>query len=65
MGNITNQMSSHDLETSPTSKEDDFWDIFFSYLPNEKLSFAIAFCKYGNQANKDINYFVFNVKYDF
>ncbi|MBV1899632.1 MAG: DUF3034 family protein [Cycloclasticus sp.] len=46
-------------------KEDAFWDIFISWMPNKKLSFAAAYTRFGNIVNKDVDFFVFNAKYDF
>ncbi len=48
-----------------TMHEDTFWDIFVMWLPNEKLSVTGAYTRYGNTVNKDINFFVLNLKYDF
>lgn len=45
--------------------EDAFWDVFVTWLPNKNLSMAAAFTSFGNVVDKDINYFVFNIKYDF
>jgi hypothetical protein len=46
-------------------EEDTFWDVFIGILPNEKLSMAFAFCRHGFMADQDVNFFVFNIKYDF
>jgi len=46
-------------------KEDAFWDIFVTWMPNKKLSFAAAYTSFGNIVDKDVNFFVFNAKYDF
>ena len=48
-----------------TLKEDDMWDINFTYFPTEKFSLSIAYCGFGNAANKDVDYCVFNAKFDF
>jgi len=48
-----------------TMKEEAFWDVFLTWLPNKHFSVAIALCRYGNVVNKDIDFFVFNAKYDF
>ncbi len=48
-----------------TCKEDDMWDINFTYFPIERLSLSVAYCGFGNAANKDIDYAVFNAKFDF
>ena len=48
-----------------TLNEDDMWDVSFTYLPTERLSFSIAYCGFGTAANKDINYCVLNAKYVF
>ncbi len=48
-----------------TMKEEAFWDINLTWLPNKHFSAAIALCRYGNIVNKDIDFFVFNAKYDF
>ena len=45
--------------------EEAFWDVFITLLPNKHFSIALAFCGYGNVVNKDINFFVCNLKYDF
>ncbi|HIG78962.1 MAG TPA: DUF3034 family protein [Cycloclasticus sp.] len=46
-------------------KEDAFWDVFVTWMPNKKLSFAAAFTRFGNIVDKDVDFFVFNAKYDF
>jgi len=46
-------------------KEDAFWDVFVTWMPNKKLSFAAAYTRFGNIVNKDVDFFVFNAKYDF
>jgi hypothetical protein len=48
-----------------TMAEDTFWNVHAGYFPNERASFAIAFCRYGKVVNKDVNYLVLNFKYDF
>ncbi len=48
-----------------TMDEDAFWDVFVTWLPNKNLSMAAAFTGFGNVVDKEINYFVFNIKYDF
>jgi Protein of unknown function (DUF3034) len=45
--------------------EEAFWDLFITFFPNKQFSIALAFCSYGNVVNKDINFFVCNLKYDF
>ena len=45
--------------------EEAFWDFFVTFFPNKQFSIALAFCSYGNVVNKDINFFVCNLKYDF
>jgi hypothetical protein len=46
-------------------EEDAFWDINLAVFPNDKLSMAFALCRYGNVVNQNIDFFVFNIKYDF
>ena len=46
-------------------EEDTIWDTFVAFFPNRKLSIVVAFCRFGNIVNKDVNFFVFNLKYDF
>jgi len=48
-----------------TMKEDAFWDVFVAFFPTQRFSLALAFCRFGNIVNKDINFFVCNLKYDF
>jgi len=48
-----------------TLEEDDAWNIHIGYLPTEDLSIAIAYLSFGNAANKERNYGVVNLKYDF
>jgi len=48
-----------------TMQQEAFWDVFLTWLPNEHFSVAIAFCRFGNVVNKEINFFVLNVKHDF
>jgi hypothetical protein len=51
--------------TGFTMKEDAFWDVFVAWFPNKKLSLAVAVNRFGNVVDKDIDFFVFNMKYDF
>jgi len=37
-------------------KEDAFWDIFISWMPNKKLSFAAAYTRFGNIVDKDVDF---------
>ena len=48
-----------------TMEEDAFWDVFVVWFPNKKISLAAAFNRFGNIVDKDIDFFVFNIKYDF
>lgn len=48
-----------------TLEEDDAWNIHIGYLPTENLTIAIAYLSFGNAANKERNYGVVNLKYDF
>jgi len=48
-----------------TMEEDTFWDVFLTIFPTRRFSLALAFCRYGEVVNKDVNFFVCNLKYDF
>jgi|LQYC01.1.fsa_nt_gi Protein of unknown function (DUF3034). len=45
--------------------ENTFWDINIAFFPNDEFSLAVAFTRFGNIVNRDINFFVCNLKYDF
>ncbi len=45
-------------------KENAFWDVFIAGF-TRSISFAIAFCRFGNVVNTETDLFVFNFKYDF
>ncbi len=47
-----------------TMRENAFWDVFIAGFWRH-ISFAIAFCRFGNVVNTESDYFVFNFKYDF
>ncbi len=47
-----------------TMKENAFWDVFIAGF-TRSISFAIAFCRFGNVVNTETDLFVFNFKYDF
>lgn len=47
-----------------TMKENAFWDVFIAGFW-KRVSFAIAFCRFGNVVNTETDLFVFNFKYDF
>ncbi len=48
-----------------TMDENTFWDVFVTWLPNKNFSVSAAFTRFGNVVDKDIDYFVANIKYDF
>lgn len=48
-----------------TFTEDDMWDVNIAYFPGKKFSLAMAYCAFGNAVNKNVDYWVFNVKFDF
>ena len=63
------RQQNHEMKALPlkgySMEEDTFWDTFVTFFPNRKFSIAVAFCKFGNIVNKDVNFFVCNLKYDF
>ncbi len=47
-----------------TMRENAFWDCFIAGFWRH-ISFAVAFCRFGNVVNTETDLFVFNFKYDF